>query len=110
MGTQGSPAAPAPFVGSGRNGLLTEADARSLLEEHAQSGLTLKSFAESKGLNAQRLGWWRKKFTRERRAAKTQRRRLGWKAPVGEPRLDSVVPAQEFTREQAAEPSTTTSS
>jgi hypothetical protein len=91
---QGSPATPAPFVGSGRNGLLTEADARALLEEHAQSGQTLKSFAESKGLNGQRLGWWKKKFTREQ-AAKTRQRRVEAKPSARKPRFVSVVAARE---------------
>jgi hypothetical protein len=71
-----------------------------LLEAHAQSGQTLKSFAEAKGLNAQRLGWWRKKFTREQ-AIKTRQRRDGAKTSVPEPKFVSVVSDRELTREQA---------
>jgi len=41
---------------------LTEADARTLLAEHARSGRSLKSFAASRGLTGERLGWWRGRF------------------------------------------------
>lgn len=51
-----------PFRGSGPGGTLTEADARKLLDEHARSGRSLKSFAESRGLTGERLGWWRGRF------------------------------------------------
>jgi hypothetical protein len=50
------------FRGSGPGGTLTEADARTLLDEHARSGRSLKSFAASHGLTGERLGWWRGRF------------------------------------------------
>lgn len=50
------------FRGSGPGGTLTEADARTLLAEHARSGRSLKSFAASRGLTGERLGWWRGRF------------------------------------------------
>jgi len=54
--------APRPYVGSGRNGLITEDDARALLEEQTRSGMTLRDFAHSRGLKPQRLSWWKSKF------------------------------------------------
>lgn len=64
-----------PFRGSGPGGTLTEADARTLLGEHARSGRSLKSFAESRGLTGERLGWWRGRF-RDAEAAPTTTRPL----------------------------------
>ncbi len=53
---------PARFVGSGPGGLITETEARALLDELAGSGMTLRDFARSKGFKPQRLDWWRAKF------------------------------------------------
>lgn len=63
---------PRPYVGSGRNGLITEDEARALLDEQARSGMTLQDFAIARGLKPQRLSWWKSKFhgKRERRPAR----------------------------------------
>ena len=73
-----SDAAPSPaprrYVGSGRNGLITEDDARALLDEQARSGMTLQAFAVARGLKPQRLSWWKSKFAgkHDRRPARTR--------------------------------------
>ena len=67
--------APRPYVGSGRNGLITEDDARALLEEQTRSGMTLRDFARSRGLEPQRLSGWKSKFAgkHDRHAARPGR-------------------------------------
>ena len=62
MSDAAPPPAPRPYVGSGRNGLITEGDARALLDEQARSGMTLQAFAIARGLEPQRLSWWKSKF------------------------------------------------
>lgn len=66
--------APHPYVGSGRNGLITEDDARALLDEQAHSGMTLQAFAIAHGLKPQRLSWWKSKFAgkHDRRPTRTR--------------------------------------
>jgi hypothetical protein len=54
--------APRPYVGSGRNGLITAEEARSLLDQQARSGLSLQAFARSLGIRPQRLSWWKSEF------------------------------------------------
>jgi hypothetical protein len=39
-----------------------ESDARAFVEEHAASGLTIAAFARGRGIAAQRLKRWRKRF------------------------------------------------
>ena len=75
MSDDASAPKPAPFVGSGPNGLITEAEARALLDEQERSGMTMVQFARSKGFKPQRLEWWKSKFVgkKQPRSARTSR-------------------------------------
>ncbi|MBX3196642.1 MAG: hypothetical protein KF850_10110 [Labilithrix sp.] len=50
-------------------GKWSEVEARGVLEALKRSGLPLERFAKDRGLVAQRLRWWKKKFSRQARAA-----------------------------------------
>ncbi len=50
-------------------GKWSEVEARGVLEALKRSGLPLERFAKERGIVAQRLRWWKKKFSREARAA-----------------------------------------
>jgi hypothetical protein len=95
---------PRPYVGSGRNGLITEDEARSLLEEHARSGLTLRDFAASRGLNPQRLDWWRAKFAGKHRP-RPRRSRSQPTGPAAPPRFVPLVVARDASPTRRTAPS-----
>jgi hypothetical protein len=42
--------------------------ARRVLDEHATSGMSLTAFARTRGVNLQRLLWWRKRLAKTRSA------------------------------------------
>lgn len=50
-------------------GKWSEVEARGVLEALKRSGLPLERFAKERGIVAQRLRWWKKKFSRQARAA-----------------------------------------
>ena len=90
MSDAASSPAPRPYVGSGRNGLITEDEARSLLDEQARSGMTLQDFAVARGLKPQRLSWWKSKFTGKHRP-RPPRSRTRTASPTAAPRFVPVV-------------------
>ena len=90
---------PRPYVGRGPNGLITEDEARSLLEEHARSGMSLRDFAISRGLNPPRLDWWRAKFAGKHRPRppRSRSKSTGPSGPTAPPRFVPVVVARDAT-------------
>lgn len=63
MSDTASSTTPSAFLGSGRGGTLTEAEARALLDEQARSGLSFTEFARARRLSPQRLSWWKARFS-----------------------------------------------
>lgn len=85
---------PAPFVGSGPNGQMTETEARALLDELALSGETLHDFSVAHGFNSQRLSWWKSKFAGKHPPCAAQRSSARSKRVVATPRFVPVVVAE----------------
>jgi hypothetical protein len=85
---------PAPFVGSGPNGQMTESEARALLDELALSGETLHDFAMARGFKSQRLSWWKSKFAGKHPPRAARRSSARAKRVVGTPRFVPVVVAK----------------
>lgn len=74
---------PAPFVGRGPNGQITEDEARALLDELGRSGLTLRDFTLARGIKPQRLSWWKSKLAGKhpRRPSRPSRAKAARSAP-----------------------------
>jgi hypothetical protein len=72
-----------------------ESDARAFVEEHARSGLSIATFAEARGIAAQRLKRWRRRFgIRDEIAARHERTKAASVAPaaVRIARVERVAP------------------
>lgn len=102
MADDTSPPTPAPFVGSGPNGQITEGEARALLDELADSGLTLREFTLARGLKPQRLSWWKSHLAGKHPPRTARRPRAKSSRPAPTPRfVPLVVQAPSLTRRTA---------
>jgi len=100
MANDASARSPAPFVGSGPHGQMTEREARALLDELAQSGQTLHDFAVARGFKSQRLSWWKSKFAGKHPPRAARRARA--QPVVTPPRFVPVVVAKPSATRRAA--------
>jgi len=77
-----------------------ESDARAFVQEYAASGLTIEAFAETRGISAQRLQRWHKRFgLRAELAVCHGRKETASAAPaqVRIARVERVAPSQAVT-------------